>query len=184
MNQPVKSKGIHFVLPLVLFVFLSVELVICLVFMSSAKKRFLYEMNYELMPLEMKSITVTNREDLKEAYDCYGADRVYEVKVVWENIGPYYGDYNNGVEFEAKEDDGYIFVARPLDIYELGRRESQSQTVPAQKSGSFVWYVCANEYVNSIRIKERREKLEGECRSVEVPLPAEPGAAATVEIAD
>lgn len=184
MNHSGKGRGNRFMLPIALIVILALELLICIANVGSSKNRFLYGMNYELIPLEMKSVTVTNREDQKEIYGAYGGQRFYEVIISWENVGPYYGDYQTWVEITSKEEKGYVYDTRPVDGYDLGRRESYTQTVPARKNGCFVWYISANEYVDNICIEEKGEKLEGNGKSVTVPLPQKAGEAVTVEVTD
>ena len=184
MSQPVKSRRIPIAVPVLLLVFLILELMSCPVFLSSAKRNFIYGMKYERNPLEMKSVTVTNREDQKEIYDCYGKKQLYEVVIRWDNIGSYQWKYRSEITLAAKDGEGYVYEVRPLRDYELGREEVHMQMVPAAKSACFVWYICADEAVDCIRIGETGEKLEGEGRSVEVPLPEKPGETVTVQITE
>lgn len=104
------------------------ELIGCVGTVASKKNSMTYGIEYEKDPLVLKSVKITNRQDLEEAYDLYDGEKLYEVCVTYENPASYTGIYRNSLSFEATGDK-YVFTTYPADGGDAVRYSCYNQKI-------------------------------------------------------
>lgn len=172
MNTKKSVSGKGLLVNLVLIVLVFFEAVGCIGTVNSQKDSMEYGIEYEKDPLVLKSVEITNRQDLEEVYDLYDDERLYEVCLTYENPASYTGVYRNSLSFEDAGNKYSVFTAYPSTGGDLGQYSSYNQIVPAGKTGSMICYIVVSEEVSVISIVETTKKLSGTGEVLTMNLPA------------
>lgn len=172
MNAGKSVSGKRLLVNLVLIVFVFFEVIVCIGTVSSQKSSMEYGIEYEMDPLVLKSVEITNRLDLGEYFDLYDDEKLYEVCLTYENPASYTGIYKNSLSFEDAGNKYSVFTAYPSTEGDIGRYSCYNQIVPAGKTGSMSCYIVVSEEVNVISIVETAKKLNGTGETVNISLPA------------
>lgn len=173
MRTGKSAGGRTWILNLILVVCLFAELVICIGSVGSKKASLEYGIEYEKDPLLLKSVEITNRQDLADVYELYEDERLYEVCLTYENPAVYPARFRNNLSFR-EADTGYsVFTAVPGNAGDIVRYSVYEQVVPAQRTGSFTCFIAVPAEVGSISIAEGENKLRGEGESLTMDLPVQ-----------
>lgn len=170
------GKGIlgkRLLINLVLIFFVFFELVGCIGTVGAKKNSLEYGIEYEMDPLVLKRVEITNREDLADVYDLYGDEKLYEVCLTYENPAAYTGIYRNNLSFEDAGNKYSIFTTYPENSGDIGRYSCYNQIVPAGQTGSVICYIGVSAEAKVISILEETKKLSGTGEALTMSLPAQ-----------
>lgn len=173
MKTGKNAGGRRWIINLVLVICLAAELVICIGIVGSKRASFEYRIEYEKDPLILKSVEITNRQDLADIYELYEDERLYEVCLTYENPSMYTGSFRNDLSFREADTRYSVFTAVPGNSGSIVRYCLYEQIVPAQKTGSFTCFIAVPAESESILISEKENKLRGEGKSLTMNLPGQ-----------
>lgn len=159
-----------------LAVLLILETVACIFVVSSRLSHIRYEFQYEVSPLEGKSMTLKNRTDLAEDYQLYENEGLYELILTYENIGTYPAGMQRELEIVAEKSKKNCYRLYPQadgssSLYWM----TEAQKIPAGKTGSFSVMISIPNGESTIKISEKQDKLSGNFLSMTVEVPKNPG---------
>lgn len=158
----------------VLFLFVLIELVVCIGSFGVKRDALNYGIEYEKSPLVLKKAVITNRDDIRENFDIYDEeDTLYELCLTYENIAVYSSRYNNRLDIRTGDRGYYISAVYPADITSIGRQSIYNQVIPAGKTGSIILYIAAPADAGSIQLSEEEEKLLQKGADLTLTLPAQ-----------
>lgn len=159
-----------------LVILLILETAVCIFAVSSRLSYAQYELQYEVSPLESKSVLLKNRSDLAADYQLYEDEGLYELILTYENIGTYPAGMQRNLEIVAAKSRRTCYRLYPeaegnIPLYWM----SVAQEIPAGKTGSFSVMISIPDGENTIEISEKQDKLSGDFLSMTVEVPKNPG---------
>ena len=162
-----RTKG-RWITPL-LAVFLFLESLICAAAVAGEKESFQYGMDYECSPLKIRQLMLIDRQDSKAAFLLDEGERLYEVRVTYENYGDFTAEYFGRMDFISEQTGEYCAEARRVLTDEnIGYLMRYMQVIPAGETGTFRYFLAVPEGAESLRVTDRGEKLNGDEEAVTV----------------
>lgn len=135
-------------------ILLIMELIASGNFLDMKKSSFINGLQYEISPLKIKSVVITDRADLREYYARDYDDRLFEVVVTYENIGVYAGETNMMPDLSAKDREYHASRAMPKKDLRLNYAESDTQIIPAGKTGSVRYFYAIDPGADWVEISD------------------------------
>lgn len=161
----------RFLLILILCLLLICEGVICLAVVEAGSYRLKYGVRYNMSPLKLQRVEITNREDLRPLYRISDTQKLYEVCFTYENIADFTSTYLRIPALEATVSEEKIYLVYPENHQEAFSALIFDQVVPVGKTGEIVCYIALEENEPLVTITENDEKLFGKGETMEIWLP-------------
>lgn len=177
-------QKVRFLIIILLCILLACEIVTCLEMVRAGRYDIKYEVQYDVSPLKLKRVEITNREDLRDLYQIPDTRKLYEVCFTYGNIADFTSSHLSVPEFEASVSEDKIYPVYSENHYKVYSELAFNQAVPVGKTGSIIFYIALEENEPCVTITEKDDKLTGKGESMEIRLPDRQGETSQWEAED